>query len=176
MFRTANSDIHIGHHTHSTANIARALRFSIPVVVLIRNPIDAITSSVIAKGRGDIDDEFEYYQAFYRWVEPRAESIVMAEFETVISDINSVIKLVNRKYNTNFNAIENLDTASRQSIQFFRDRARARGTQRQLRWMAVPYSERESLKRTVRPIVASHKRVGDVQALYAQLTGLNQPE
>jgi len=91
MFNMAN-DVHIAHHTHCTGQIARALRYGIPAVVLIRHPIDAITSSAFSLGgQKAIDAQVYRYIAFYRWVKPRVDSVVLCRFETVITDFNRVI-------------------------------------------------------------------------------------
>jgi hypothetical protein len=193
MFRIANDGIHVAHHTHSTANLARALRCVIPTIVLIRDPVNAITSSVIAQARGDIDDEVYRYLKFYHWVEPRVDSVVIAEFETVIADFNQVIRRVNEKYNTAFKCIENLELAEKSARQAMRDRLASQGEHSggprwlrrsilpdamlpakarkdaRLRWLPIPDTERETAKAKLRPLISKHRQMGEAQALYAQL-------
>ena len=199
MFRTAN-EVPIGHHTHSTANIARALRYGIPTVVLIRSPVGAITSLAVARGGGDIDCGAVdygvwYYLTFYRWVERRVNSVVIAEFEMVISDFNRVIRLVNEKYHTTFNYIENLDVAAERVKQDIRSRfvnQRERRKRRmwmpilrnalpdallrpherkdaRLKWIPIPNVEREKAKEGIRSLILRHKHIGEAQTLYARL-------
>lgn len=170
MFEQANQALHIGHHTHAIANIARALRFGIPTIILIRNPIDAITSAVIAQNRGDIDGEISYYLAFYSWVELRADALIVAEFEEVISDLNCVIRRVNEKCGTSFNCIAHLEEAAGRTRQFIRNDVHSRGMNA-LRWEAIPHVEREELKKKTRPQVSNHRRINEAQALYARIIG-----
>jgi hypothetical protein len=168
MFLEANKG-HVGHHTHATANIARALRYGIPAIVLIRNPIEAITSAVIAQDRGDVDGEVAYYLTFYRWVEPRADSLVVADFDEITNDFNRVIRRVNEKYDTAFNCISDPAAAAKRVRQLIRDNVRVRRINA-LRWEAIPHAERESLKEKVRPMVSRHEQISEAQALYARLT------
>jgi hypothetical protein len=198
MFRMANNGVHVAHHTHSTANIGRALRYGIPTVVLIRNPVDAITSAVIAQARGDIDDEVCRYLKFYHWVEPRVDAVVIAEFQTVVTDFNQVIHRVNEKYNTAFKCIENLELAEKDVRQAMRDRLASRGKHdrglrwlgrsilpdavmpveaqedTRLRWLPIPDAERETAKTELRPLISKHRQVAEAQALYARLSGRDQ--
>ena len=197
MFHKAN-DAHIAHHTHCTGQIARALRYGIPVAVLIRKPVDAITSSVFALGRGDIDSEIYRYLVFYRWVESRIDSVVLARFETVISDFNRVIRQVNEKYDTAFNYIKDLDGATAQVKQYLHERftegehseklkwapasiknrlpgflfGMAEQRDGTLRWKPIPVPEREKEKEALRPLVSNHEYIGEAQALYARLIDL----
>ncbi len=194
MFHRAN-DVHIAHHTHCTGNVARALRYGIPALVLIREPVDAITSSVFALGRKSVDGEVYRYLVFYRWVESRIDSIALAKFETVITDFNRVIDQVNAKYGAGFDYIQDLDEATAHVKQYLHQRF-AEGEQSErlswvptairnrlpgflfgmaeqregaLRWKPIPVPEREEEKEALRPLVLGHKHIGQAQALYARL-------
>ncbi|RLC99322.1 MAG: hypothetical protein DRI77_03050 [Chloroflexi bacterium] len=195
MFHKAN-DAHLGHHTHCTGQIARALRYGIPVVVPIRNPVDAITSSVFALGNGDVDSEVYRYLAFYRWVEPRIDSVVLAPFEIIITDFNQVIKRVNEKYRTEFNYVEDLEDATKQIRRYFDDLfdnqdeeggrlkwvpavvrdflpgflfSMEEQRDSALRWKPIPVSEREKGKQELVPLVSGHRHIDQAQALYDRL-------
>lgn len=196
MFNMAN-DVRIAHHTHCTGQVARALRYGIPAVVLIRNPVDAITSSAFSLGGPKVVDAEVYrYIAFYRWVKSRVDSIVLCRFETVVTDFNRVIERVNRKYNTGFNYIEDLEGATAQVEQYLNDRfqegeqskfkwapkiirdrlpgflfSMAEQRDSALRWKPIPVQEREQEKEALCPLVASHEYIGEAQSLYARLIG-----
>jgi len=197
MFHQAN-DVHIAHHTHCTGQIARALRYGIPVAVLIRKPIDAITSSVFALGRGNIDSEIYRYLKFYSWVESRIDSVVLVRFATVVSDFNCLIRRVNEKYGTAFSYIDDLDAATAQVEQYLHERfeegerseklgwvptsirdrlpgflfGMAEQRDATLRWKPIPVPEREKKKKALRPLVSSHEYIREAQALFARLTDL----
>ena len=47
VLKYSNKGLKIGQHTHSIANIKIALKYNIPVVAIIRNTLDAISSRVV---------------------------------------------------------------------------------------------------------------------------------
>jgi hypothetical protein len=198
MFRTANH-VHIGHHTHSTANVARAVRYGIPAVVLLRNPVDAITSFAVATRKVDIDDKLEYYLAFYQWVERRKDSVVIADFGVLISDFNDIIRQVNDKYDAGFNYIQDLSAATERAKRDIRQRFASQSESRRRRmWMAMPRDalfgipsgqkqqkaetlaaiagpsdEREQRAEELRALVVQHRRIREAKALHARLIHVN---
>ena len=64
----------IAHHTHSVANLKLAIRYQKKTVILIRNPIDSIVSSVIyRKNNGNIFKKnliliIDDYTSFYKFL------------------------------------------------------------------------------------------------------------
>jgi hypothetical protein len=193
LFRLAN-DASIGHHVHSIGNVARALRYHIPTIVLIRNPLDAVTSFVVGSTIGGVDYAIEWYLMFYRWVEPRMDLMVIAEFNTVIGDFNSIIRQVDQKYNVNFNCLEDLESAMEQVVQYIRERDAKfieniepktswgskilpEGLQLSRRWkketvlrrLAVPDVQKEKIKEEIRPMVLRNKHLIEAQDLYSRI-------
>lgn len=59
-------NLKIVQHTHAIANVKIALRNDIPVVILIRNPIDAIVSNLIReRSKGFTIKSIKYYCSLY---------------------------------------------------------------------------------------------------------------
>ena len=48
-FKLANKGIKISHHLHVPAQVLLAVQYQIPTIVVIRNPLDAVTSLLILK-------------------------------------------------------------------------------------------------------------------------------
>lgn len=103
----------IGNHTHSPANIIRGVQLKIPVLLLIREPKDAILGSVvyesirygeIAKGleKKQIKIHARRYIDFYRVLIPYLDEIVVAQFTDVTSDFGKVIENINQQYGSQF--------------------------------------------------------------------------
>lgn len=113
MFKLANNNIppeQICHHSHSIHAVKKAVEFRLPVLVVIRNPIDAITSLCIAReGNKGISNQnitihiLEYLD-FYSWISKHLDKIELCSFEDVISNFNSVIAKLNDRFGTEFNA------------------------------------------------------------------------
>ncbi|HKI45258.1 MAG TPA: hypothetical protein VKA08_08020, partial [Balneolales bacterium] len=102
-FRQAQGQyIPMAHHLHVEAQILRGVSLGIPVVVLIRNPVDAVRSLIIRHPTVDPDSEFQRYIDFYSAVERVVDKVVVADFATVTEDFGSVISRINDKYGTTY--------------------------------------------------------------------------
>ena len=67
LFHLANP-VPIAHHTHLINNVKLALGYGIPVLILIRDPADAIASACIYRKQG-VDSEVSWRLSFYQCVE-----------------------------------------------------------------------------------------------------------
>ena len=92
----------IGHHLHAPAQVIRGVKYGIPVLLLIRNPVDAVCSLVIRNPKKNIKEALLDYIFFYKSVEHLVSDIVVADFDAVVSDYGSVIGELNQKYSRNF--------------------------------------------------------------------------
>jgi hypothetical protein len=165
---------HIAHHTHSMANLTQALRYQIPVIVLIRNPVDAVLSAYIknAFNAANLDFFIRYYIAFYGWLKPRKNEVVIADFGLVTSNLNQVIEQANKKYNASFKKVANLDKAQRQVIQYLQSPEYHNGIMPQakvLDHLNVPSAQKDEKKKQFRPLILKHKEIGIAQALYQEM-------
>ena len=100
------SHIKIAHHLHAPAQIIRSAMYGIPLLVLIREPVDAIASYMIRDESVTIADAFCDYIKFYEYVCKYRDQIFLARFEDVISDFGIVLEGVNAKYLTKFTLFE----------------------------------------------------------------------
>lgn len=94
-------DVQIAHHLHIEAQILKGVRLGIPVIVLIRHPVDAI-SSLLIRHPGNALDYAKRYIKFYSNVLRIREQVVLADFSQVIEDFGVVIGKVNEKFSTDF--------------------------------------------------------------------------
>jgi hypothetical protein len=102
-FRQAQGrEIEIAHHLHAAAQIKRAARLDVPAIVLIREPSEAILSLVVRDPQASMRWALRSYIRFYSTVIPYLEKTVVAPFATVISDLASIIRMVNTRYGTAF--------------------------------------------------------------------------
>ncbi len=102
-FRLAQGrEIEIAHHLHAAAQIKRAARLDVPAIVLIREPSEAILSLMVRDPQASMRWGLRSYIRFYSAVSPYLEKTVVAPFATVISDLASIIRMVNTRYGTAF--------------------------------------------------------------------------
>lgn len=102
-FRKHNPDARLATLTHSAAPVRYAARRGIPCVVLTRDLLGYVRSSV---------ERFPHlytpalaarcYTSFYRSVLPVVDRVVVAPFHEVIADPRRVIRQVNEKFGTAF--------------------------------------------------------------------------
>ncbi len=106
-------DVRVAHHLHVPAQVIRATQWSIPTVVLVRNPLDAITSLLVRYPYVEPRRVLQEYVRFYRRIFPLRDHFVVAEFGEVVSDYGAVIRRVNQRFATSFtpfvHTAENVD-------------------------------------------------------------------
>jgi len=94
--------VKIAHHTHVAGQVLLALKWNIPVLVLIRNPVDAVASLVSRHKYVSERFALKEYIKFYKKILPFRERFVLATFDEITTDYGAVIEKVNKKYKTNF--------------------------------------------------------------------------
>jgi hypothetical protein len=172
LFQIANPSAVIGHHTHTIANLALAVRHGIPAVALLRKPVDAICSSLVASKRRDSDDEFLRYVTLYRWVEGHADSVLLADFDSVLREFNQVIRRVNRRFGRNFDTLRDVEAAKREASEGIRRRYADFPPNAEITNMPLPSESRRALKESWRVQVESHPLLAEAEALHERLLPL----
>ena len=107
--------IKIAHHPHAPAQVVIAVRWGIPVIVLIRNPLEAVPSILSRHSHLTMRQAIKNYIRFYAAVLPYRRQLALALFEELTSDFGSVIRRTNRRFGTAFVPFEH-SPANEQSI------------------------------------------------------------
>lgn len=94
----------IAHHTHAPAQVILAAQRGLPLLVPIRHPRDAVASLLIRDPRYSVDLALRAYASFYEAVLPYADRMVLAPFDDLTRDLGGVIRTVNRRFGTDFDA------------------------------------------------------------------------
>ena len=79
------ADLHLSHHTHRLENLLIAEALSVPLVVLIREPLAAIVSMVLSTPK-PIAYWALRYAAFYRTLKRLQGPLLLLRFEDLIAD------------------------------------------------------------------------------------------
>jgi|SaaInlStandDraft_1057018.scaffolds.fasta_scaffold01433_9 hypothetical protein len=110
-------DLKIATHFHSSAHVLMGVKYNLPVVVLIRNPSDAVFS-LLAHGfqLGIItecskkDEELllrsslKQYLSFYKPL-LHSKNILFIRFEEVINNFDKTIDKLNKRFSTSYNSL-----------------------------------------------------------------------
>jgi hypothetical protein len=119
--KLGHSDLHFGSHQHIPVQVMQAKKCSVPCLVLIRHPMDSI-SSVVSRGGYTFSPEglewvLKDYSYFYNSIMDLQDSFVPASFQEVITDYVAVIRRLNERFGTNFSAPENDSKEAKQIVQ-----------------------------------------------------------
>lgn len=92
----------VAHHFHAPSQFMLAIRWGIPAVLLIRDPIDAVASATIYLNRTDPRPLLRFFNIFHKSLLHLRDQIIVADFPTTVNDFGSVIKRVNDHYQRDF--------------------------------------------------------------------------
>lgn len=106
-FQWMNSGARVAHHLHAPVQVSRGVSYGVPIVVLLRNPEDAVASALVQAPFKSLRESLKEWIAFYTVVLRERPRLVLAPFEEVTSDFGSVIRRVNETFSRDFAAYEN---------------------------------------------------------------------
>jgi hypothetical protein len=118
--------VRIAHHLHAAAQVIAAVRMGIPVLVLVRDPVDTVLSHIIREPGIRPREALWNWSRFYEAILPVRDRIVVARFDVVTSDLGSVIARVNERYETSFDLFEHTDANVSRCFEIIEDRNRHR--------------------------------------------------
>ena len=110
-------DVNIASHFHAPGQIIWGVKSNVPTLLLIREPVDAVSSLLIRENYLSEMQVLRWYIEFYQSVYPYMNRLVLADFNEVISDFGQVMIKINKHYSTSFipfeHSEENVQTCFR---------------------------------------------------------------
>ena len=106
----------VGHHLHVQAQIIRSVKYKIPVILLIRNPLEAVRSLVVRHDFIPVSEALEDYSRFYEDLYSLKDGFVVANFEDVIENFGNITDQLNVKFSCNFNVFPDQDEQAKASV------------------------------------------------------------
>ena len=94
--------VRIAHHIHAPGQVLFGIKYGLPVVMLIREPDDAISSLKLRRESLDLSQLFRHYVRFYECLLPQRDHVVIAEFRTVTTDFGKIVRDLNDRFGTEF--------------------------------------------------------------------------
>jgi len=102
-FKYAQSEpVRIAHHLHSPAQIIKAVKLELPVLVTLRDPVDTVASLISRWPYMTPDQALNSYIGFHRKIEPYAPSFVLSPFHQTTNNLDIVFQAVNDRFGTDF--------------------------------------------------------------------------
>jgi hypothetical protein len=115
----SNPGIRIASHLHTVAHVRRALHLGVPVVILLRPPVESVVS-VLARfpdQQSNVASELRDYVRFYRGVLALADRVALTCFEDTTTRLGAVTRVVNHQLGTSFVAFDDNDPEGQQAVQ-----------------------------------------------------------
>lgn len=141
--------VKLAHHLHAPAQISRAVELEIPVLLVVRQPVDAASSTVIRHPGVTLSQVLRAYTSFHRAVLPHLSRVVVAGFERITTDFGSVTEEINRRFTTSFQPFVNTPENVGCCFARIEEMDREDGTRRSLDpadTMARPVPAREAMR------------------------------
>lgn len=99
--------IKIAHHVHGNQQILLGIKYGIPTVLLIRDPLDA-SISLILRDKGITPKQaITDYIKFYTPLVVFRNEVVVSSFNETINNLDKIINKINTKYSTNLKTLSN---------------------------------------------------------------------
>lgn len=145
-------DVKTGHHTHCIANIKIAFKKKVPVYILIRNPIEALSSFILRmiwiKKRGSFIKYSYYgitdYKYFYKFVLDNLDKVEIICFNEIIKNPKQILEKIVKKLNLNLDVFKNTN------ISDFEDKALSNITKADFRVSSKPDKRKSIYKNKIK--------------------------
>jgi hypothetical protein len=95
-------ELMIAHHNHSSGVVVAACRRRVPVLVLIRQPVEAVSRIALVRPRISLRFLLRGWISFYRHLLPWRGRFAVGRFEDVTTDLGAVMAEMNEQLGTRF--------------------------------------------------------------------------
>lgn len=173
--------VRIAHHLHAPAHVLKACRLGVPVLVVIREPAEAVVELALTKRALTLSQALRGYRRFYAPLLAHRRMFVVATFEQVTGGLGGVVRKLNDRFHTTLSAYEHSEQADTETLRSIE----ARWSEREgpglpvlgrTKEAAVP-DETEALRARLRAELAGPRLArsrGRTERLYAALERLSR--
>lgn len=95
-------DIQLSSHVHTPSAVRAAIGARFPTVVVIRRPLDAVVSLLIAAPHVRFAEAIDEWVHHHREILPYHDRFVVATFDQVTTDFGAVTERINDRFGTTF--------------------------------------------------------------------------
>jgi hypothetical protein len=160
----------VSSHVHVPAAIRVALRLGVPTVVLIRDPLEALTSLLVMRraAEGDqraADSLLSYYNTYYQYVEAKREQLEVVDFQTVVDQPAQFLRIATSAA-PDLQLVADLPAAIEAGVQLHAER----NAERLPEDRTVPDARKNRLKAGFRDLLQSRAGYQCVVELYGRLS------
>lgn len=161
IFWRRNGRLPTAHHLHVPGQVLEAQRLGRPCALLVRRPLDALSSLLIVDERLSPSVVLWSYIDFHRRCWPARDAVAVCCFDEVIGDASVVARRLNERFGTDFDG-RPVDQGERE--QALASLAELNRRERHARWLlAVPHPEKERLKARAGDALRRHRRMVEAE-------------
>jgi hypothetical protein len=102
----ARTEAEVSSHVHTVSQVRAATRRQVPTLVVVRRPVDVITSLLIAAPHVRFTSALEEYIRHHRRLLALRDHFVVGTFDQVTTDFGAVTARVNERFGTAFACFE----------------------------------------------------------------------
>ena len=92
----------IARHTHAPAQVMLGVKAGLPVILLVRKPLDAVVSLVIREENISLKHALKKYIWYHKSILSIVQNCVVADFEQVVGDFSNIISDINDKFDEKY--------------------------------------------------------------------------
>lgn len=168
-------DVRCVHHSHASATLKMADRFDVPSFVLLRDPLDAVTSNVIRSG-GNLAYHEAHYEQYYRCVADELDDVTVIPFETATQDPVTVLNTVETELGLppSDPSPERIEEVNRSIEDHLEHIAQQTHGEDAAETKAVPDERRDRQKARVRAELADREPIQRLRDLHAETLELSR--
>lgn len=104
--RSQTRPVKVGHHSHAPAQIIKAIKQGIPVLLTVRPPAGAVVSLTSRWSYISVTQALHIYIGFYTKLKPYASDCVISTFEQTTQHLDQIVQNVNSKFGTHFDLVD----------------------------------------------------------------------
>jgi hypothetical protein len=124
LIRLARPELTISHHCHSIANLKLALKYNVPAVAVIRQPLDAVASRIV-RFQAEPNNALREYEAFAHFLLKHRQSLLLLTFDEVVHDTAAMLDRVS-SFSGIALQVESVAALQSQTQQYMEEWSRAR--------------------------------------------------
>lgn len=167
LIKSLNPSLRIGNLTHSIANVKLALKYNIPCVVLIREPLEAISSRIVRFKQNIVHKKYiEEYIDFYKIVLDSKEKVIVINFNQIKENLTESIRLISKQTNFPF-PLNLLEERVNEVKIFLKVRGYEDGNPENI---SLPNEKRNEMKQKVKQELLTYPSLIEAVNLYNQLS------
>jgi hypothetical protein len=167
VFQHWNPSVTIAHHSHLASNAKYYVKRGLPVVILIRDPAEAIASAIVWDGQ---DTRITpgvglfSYLSFYRSLRKYRDKLLFLDFDEAVQDPNRCIERINQRFGAGFltNPFDEEEKSRIQAALIRQDAIENRSYMNS----TLPNERKNQLKGAISPEINSHFFFTRAQSVY----------